>query len=124
MQTGDTMKFRTLISMSTVSLLAALTLATRPAAHEHFATEHEKPRPLRYSVADLGSFTPNFVTDSGVIAGLATAPDGTQHAVLWYKGRGVDIAKPGLGGPNSGAFGVNERGQVDGQAETNTKDPN
>ena len=118
------MKLRTAISMSAATLLAALTLAARPAAQEHFAMKHEKARPLRFSVADLGSFTPNFVTDSGVIAGLATAPDDTQHAVLWYRGRGVDIAKPGLGGPNSGAFGVNERGQVDGQAETSTKDPN
>jgi probable HAF family extracellular repeat protein len=118
------MKLRTLVSISAATLLAVLTLATRPAAQEQSATEHEKPRPLRYSVADLGSFTPNFVTDSGVIAGLATAPDETQHAVLWYRGRGVDIARPGLGGPNSGAFGINDRGQVDGQAETNTKDPN
>ena len=118
------MKLRTLIPISAVSLLAALMLPARPAAQEHLATQHEKPRPPRYSVADFGSFTPNIVTDNGVVAGLATAADGTQHAVLWYQGRRVNIAKPGLGGPNSGAFGLNESGQAGGQAETNTKDPN
>ena len=41
-----------------------------------------------------------------------------MHAVLWYKGRKIDIGTPGLGGPNSAAFGVNEFGQAVGQAET------
>jgi probable HAF family extracellular repeat protein len=117
------MKLSTRVSMSAVSLLTALILPIRPAAQEHSATHHGNGAP-RYTVADLGSFTPNFVADNGVVAGLATAPDGTQHAVLWYQGRRVNIAKPGLGGANSGAFGVNEIGQVGGQAETNTKDPN
>jgi probable HAF family extracellular repeat protein len=36
----------------------------------------------------------------------------------------VDIAKPGLGGQNSGAFAVNAKGHVLVQAETSTKDPN
>ncbi len=117
------MKLSTRVSMSAVSLLTALMLPMRPAAQEQSAARHEKGRP-RYSVADLGPFTPNFIADNGVVAGLATAPDGTQHAVLWYHGQRVNIAKPGLGGPNSGAFGVNQNGQVDGQAETNTTDPN
>src|ERR1700730_10738955 len=110
------MKCSTRVSMAAVSLLTTLMLPIRPAAQIHSAAPRETKGP-RYSVADLGSFTPNFVTDNGVIAGLATAPDGTQHAVVWYLGRRVNIAKPGLGGPNSGAFGVNQNGQVDGQAE-------
>ena len=88
------------------------------------ATQHEKPRPPRYTVGDIGSLTPNVVADNSVLAGLATAPDGTQHAVLWYQGRRVNIARPGLGGPNSGAFGLNQSGQVGGQAETTKQDPN
>lgn len=36
----------------------------------------------------------------------------------------MDIGAPGLGGPNSGAFGVNGRSQVVGQAETSSLDPN
>jgi probable HAF family extracellular repeat protein len=84
----------------------------------------------RYTVTDLGTLPggtfsqATFVNDDGLVSGLATVPDGTQHAVLWYRGRIMDIAKPGLGGPNSGAFGVNERGQAVVQAETSTKDPN
>ena len=47
------------------------------------------------------------------------SPDGSSmHAVLWYKGWKIDIGTPGLGGPNSAAFGVNEFGQTVGQAET------
>lgn len=36
----------------------------------------------------------------------------------------MDISTPGLGVPNSGAFGVNETGQATVQAESSTKDPN
>jgi hypothetical protein len=36
----------------------------------------------------------------------------------------MDIATPGLGGPNSGAFAVNPRAQVLVLAENSTKDPN
>src|SRR4051794_38287254 len=112
MQRGDTMKLSTRVSLMAVSLLTALMLPIRPAAQAHATASHERGG-TSYSVTDLGSFTPNFVTDNGVIAGLATAGDGTQHAVLWYQGRRMNIAKPGLGGPNSGAFGVNQDGQVD-----------
>jgi probable HAF family extracellular repeat protein len=55
---------------------------------------------------------------------LATALDGTQHAVVWLNGVITDIGKPGLGGPNSGGGGVNSFGQVIGGAETSLKDPN
>ena len=101
------MKLSTRVSMLAVSLLTTLIFPMRPAAQAHAAARHENGGP-RYTVADLGSFTPNFITDNGVVAGLATALDSTQHAVLWYQGRRVNIAKPGLGGANSGAFGVNQ----------------
>jgi probable HAF family extracellular repeat protein len=86
-----------------------------------------------YKVTDLGPvgrpFSSPFsqatsLNNRVLIGGLAALPDGTQHAVLWYGGRVTDIGTPGLGGPNSGAFGVNERGQVLIGAETSTKDPN
>ena len=47
-----------------------------------------------------------------------------MHAVLWYKTLKLDIGKPGLRGTNSVAFDLNEWGQVVGEAETNTPDPN
>jgi probable HAF family extracellular repeat protein len=103
-----------LTSIAAGSLLAAFAIAETP----------------RYTVTDLGTLPGGtfsqafFVSDNGLVTGLSTVADGTQHAVLWYKGRIIDIAKPGLGGPNSAAFGINESGQALVQAEASTKDPN
>src|SRR5580704_5120471 len=78
----------------------------------------------RYNVFDLGVVGnppagPYIIRNNGLISGAAAIPDGSSmHAVLWYKGWKIDIGTPGLGGPNSAAFGVNEFGQTVGQAET------
>lgn len=76
----------------------------------------------RYSVIDLGvvgnALGPFIITNNGLISGAAATPDGSSIAVLWYKGQKINIGTPGLGGPNSAAFGVNEFGQAVGQAET------
>jgi len=99
---------------TTVGLFAALALA--------------QPAP-RYTVTDLGTLPggtfsqATYVNNNGLVAGVSTVPDGTQHAFLWYKGRKLDIGTPGLGGPNSGAFGFNERGQALVQAESSAADP-
>ena len=82
-----------------------------------------------YLITDLGPKGNPFaqatsLNNSGVVTGVATAPDGTQHAVLWHMGQVIDISQPGLGGPNTGAFGVNEAGQVAFLAESSAKDPN
>jgi probable HAF family extracellular repeat protein len=103
-----------LTSIAAGSLLAALSIS--------------QPAP-RYKIKDLGTLggtfnQATFVNNNGLVTGLATLPDSTtQHAVLWYQGRIMDISKPGLG-PNSGAFGVNLLGQVEVQAESSTLDPN
>jgi len=102
-------------SIAASSLLAGLAIA-QPHA-----------QPPRYTVTDLGFVgigQPYFITNNSIVSGGATAPDGTDHAVLWYKGRRIDIGTPGLGGLNSVAFGANERGQAVGEAETSTPDPN
>jgi probable HAF family extracellular repeat protein len=83
----------------------------------------------RYFVTDLGPAGSPFsqttgLNNSGVITGVDIAADGTSHAILWYGFMRLDIGKPGLGGPNSIAGGINEFGQVIGGAETSTKDPN
>jgi uncharacterized membrane protein len=91
--------------------------------------------PVRYIVRDLGPFPGGTfsyaasIGNSALIAGRANGKMGTTdawHAVLWVKGltQPMDIATPGLGGQNSEAFGVNERGQASGEAETNKPDPN
>ena len=83
----------------------------------------------RYTVTDLGTLPggtfsqATAVSNNSFISGLAAAADGTQHAVLWYQGRIIDISKPGLLGPNSGAFGINPSGQAAVLAESLVKDP-
>ena len=102
-----------LTSIAASSLLAALAMAQTP----------------RYTVTDLGALPGGTFsagsegnTDNGLVAGVSTVADGTQHAVLWNRGRIMDLAKPGLGGPNGITIGLNNRGQAVGAAETSTKD--
>jgi probable HAF family extracellular repeat protein len=82
-----------------------------------------------YTVTDLGtlpggSFSQaSFVNNSGVVTGVATAADGTQHSVLWLGGRLFDIT-PRAKGQNSEAFSFNQWGQASVQAEVAAKDPN
>ena len=82
-----------------------------------------------YTITDLGPAgnpfsQATFVNNHGLVTGVDTAPDGSQHAVLWRQGQILDISSPGLGGLNSIAGGVNESGLVVGGAETSSKDPN
>lgn len=91
--------------------------------------ERKEERPPHYVVTDLGPFDTPFseaiaVTGDGFVSGAESVPGGTSHAAVWYHGRIVDIGQPGLGGPNSAAYGANERGQVAGLAELSTPDPN
>jgi probable HAF family extracellular repeat protein len=82
----------------------------------------------RYVLTDLGALGPNgqpfAITNNGVIGGTSVLSTAAEHAVLFYKGQKGDLATPGLGGQNSVVYGVNERGQAVGQAETSTHDPN
>jgi probable HAF family extracellular repeat protein len=93
-------------------------------AQEQSAMQKDWAAPARYDIFDLGVAggtpgQPYVIRNDGLISGAAAAPDGSRmHAVLWYKGRKLDIGTPGLEGPNSTAFGVNELGQAVGQAET------
>jgi probable HAF family extracellular repeat protein len=122
-QKGEKMKRTLLISMPALSLLSALATAQQPGLVGH-------RKPPSYHIADVGTLPggtfslATYVNNNGLVTGVSTVADGTQHAFLWYKGQFMDIAKPGLGGPNSGAFSVNERGQVLVLAETSIKDPN
>jgi len=112
------MKSKILTCIAGMSLFTPLAVPVRAAA--------QTPR---YTVIDLGPATTQFsqassVSNDGLVTGLSTIPDGTQHAVLWYKGLIKDIAKHEPSGQNSGAGGVNEFGLVMGETEISTKDPN
>jgi|CZLA01.1.fsa_nt_gi probable HAF family extracellular repeat protein len=123
------MKPTLLNSIWAVSLLAALSMPVPLTAQEQSVTHEQKPEPTRYIVTDLGTLEggtfsqPFFINKYGLVSGSASLPDGTQHAVLWLEGLMGDIGAPGLGGPNSIAFGDNVRFQATGEAETPTPDP-
>ncbi len=91
------------------SLIAAVAMAQSPT----------------YKTIDLGTVGPNGqpfgITKNGLVAG-AVQIGNTLRAVLWYKGKMIDLAAPGLSGPNSQAFGVNAWGQAVGEAQTDSPD--
>jgi len=80
-----------------------------------------------YKVIDLGPVglngQPFAVTDYGLVAS-GVQNGNTIKATLWYKGKTWDIGTPGLKGQNSQAEGVNKWGEVVGEAQTTTPDPN
>jgi len=118
------MKSQSRLLFISLGLLALLAMPAGLAAQDQ-----NSPAPS-YTVTDLGPvaaapggpYFPYFITKNGLASGAAANPDGTMHAVLWYKGLKTDIGTPGLGGPNSAAFGVNDSRQAVGQAETAVAD--
>jgi hypothetical protein len=90
-----------------------LTLAAAAMMTAAFTAHAQRPKPPQYKVADLGPSGNPFsqaaaVADTGLVAGVETAPDGTSRSILWYKGQPIDI-NASLGGPNNAAGGVNLR---------------
>jgi probable HAF family extracellular repeat protein len=108
-----------------VHACALIALAAAPAT----TAAQESQAKVRYTITDLGTLSggnfsqATFVNNNGLITGISTTAEGTQHAVAWYHGSIFDFGTP-LGGPNSGAFGVNESGLISGQAETSETDRN
>jgi len=80
--------------------------------------------PATYSVQDLGLLgntgpgAPYHITSNGLIAGAAETASNQSHASVWFMGFTLDLSSPGIGGPNSFANGVNDRGQVVGVAQS------
>ena len=121
-----------IINLETIACRAAfLGLALASSGSTFWAQEpRDSSEHLRYAVRDLGPLSDGSfslatgVSRLGLINGSAALPDGAQHAVIWNRKSLVDLSTPGLGGPNSGAFGVNDYGQGAGLAETSSHDPN
>ena len=118
------------------SRVARLSLALATVAGPVCALAQSTASP-QYTVVDLGPVGPSsspgqpytvsgngLVSGETVLANPSNSGEWVSHAVLWEETSLKDISSPGLGGPNSAAYGVNIWGQVVGQADTKTPDPN
>jgi probable HAF family extracellular repeat protein len=70
--------------------------------------------PALYAVTDLGTLSASDLNNAGQVVGQAGTTDGFNHAFLWDNGTMIDLGT--LGGTNSGAYGINDLGQVVGAA--------
>jgi probable HAF family extracellular repeat protein len=125
------MKALSLNSICVAGLLAALATPVPPLAQELSATRELNPASTsttHYTIEDLGivGTNPNQpgqpfgITNNGWVSGGAGI-GAAEHAVLWHRGKMIDIGDPGLGG-NSIGFGVNESAQAVGEAEDTSAD--
>jgi hypothetical protein len=116
--------------------IARLSLALATVAAPVYALAQSAASP-RYTIVDLGPVGPSsspgqpftvsgkgLVSGETVLANPNNSGEWVSHAVLWEGTSMKDMSSPGLGGPNSAAFAVNIWGQVVGQADTGTPDPN
>jgi probable HAF family extracellular repeat protein len=118
---GRLLKTRLLNSIWAVGLLAALAIPVCVVAQGEQQGSAERVQ--HYTVTDLGPVggapgQPYGISNNGLVVGAAASSATIMHAVLWYNTLKIDIGTPGLGGPNSAGFGVNQLGQVVGQAES------
>ena len=114
------MKLTLQMSISAVSLLAALAIPARLAAQE------QKPNLARYTVTDLGTLGGTFSNAYGAngaryVGGAAQLSGGNQHAFLWYRGHMRDLGT--LGGPNSIGSGPDASNELAILSDTSTTDP-
>ena len=109
---------RVLFRCQIVGVLAAAAFYAQNAV-----AQDQKATAIHYTVTDLGVLNsvnpgPLVIENNGLIAESVEVSN-ALHAALSFLGTTIDLAKTGgLGGPNSAAFGVNERGQAAGAAET------
>jgi probable HAF family extracellular repeat protein len=85
--------------------------------------QEQKGQAVHYTVTDLGLVGPSpgplVITNDGLIAESIPVSNAWHAAISFLGQTPIDLAKNGgLGGPNSGTFGVNELGQAAGEAET------
>jgi probable HAF family extracellular repeat protein len=119
------MKSRLLILTTAVSLLVAL---PGPVGLAQQQTAAQQQSSVRYAITDLGTLGGTysqafFMNNKGSVGGTASLTDGSEHAILWQNGLKRDLGT--LGGSDSTVFGSpNATGQVVGEAETSSPDPN
>lgn len=108
-----------LMWMSVATLLGALAANAQPL---------NAPK-ARYIVKDLGTLGGSFavaggISNNGWVEGFSLLPgDNIAHSFLWHNGVMIDLGT--LGGPNSSSeWRTNEFGNVGGNSDTSTSDPN
>ncbi|MBV8866862.1 MAG: hypothetical protein JO210_15815, partial [Acidobacteriaceae bacterium] len=126
-QQGEHMKPSTLTRLTAVTLAVIVAAPAQILAQDSSTAQETASEHVRYIVTDLGPVgappaQPFFITNSGLIAGAAASSDGALHAVLWLNQLKIDIGNPGLGGPNSFAFGASKTGVVGGAQGSNAND--
>ncbi len=122
------MKSKTTTRIAGITLFTLLAMPIGLVAQVNH--QQKKQKLQHYTITDLGTLDggtfsqPFSINRYGLVSGSSNLPGGNQHATLWLEKLKVDIGAPGLGGPNSIAFGDNERFQSAGEAETSTADTN
>lgn len=71
----------------------------------------------REAIGGAGSIAPRAVNDAGLVVGIKSPPDGSTHAVLWTRDRGVEAIPEPAGFARSEANAVNNLGVVVGMVD-------
>lgn len=114
---------------TTLKCIAAITIYSALANPIWLAGQESNEKQIRYSVTRLGTLGGIFsgayagVNSKGWAAGDSSLQgDQTEHGFLWRTGVMTDLGT--LGGPNSAASFINDRGLIVGSAQTPEADPN
>ena len=114
---------RTRVAFLVSAGVVVLLLAGRAHAYMTFL-------PTNYRVTSIGTLGGDEsraydINNAGQVVGYATTKDGRRKAVIWYDANNNNMVDPGevnslgtLGGSHSGAFAINETGQVAGWSWT------
>lgn len=119
-------------SKNPILLVAATSLCMLSTPAWLAAQEQQNLPAVHYHITDLGTLGGTYssafsVSDSGFVSGGATLSNGTEHAILWYRGKKLDIGAPGLGkgsatALDSIAYTVNGLAQAVGSAEPSVQE--
>jgi hypothetical protein len=121
------MKPSTLTRITATTLVIIVVAPAQSLAQGSSTAPEANSEHVRYTITDLGPVgtppaQPYFIANSGLIAGAAASSDGALHAVLWLNQLKIDIGNPGLGGPNSMAYGASKIGVVGGAQSSSAND--